>query len=338
MIHEFKKIVTRYQQAQAEQGAVLATVVDLEGSSYRKPGVRMLIFENGQMVGAVSGGCVEKAVYKEALEVFETGQAKMMTYDGRFRLGCEGILYILIEPFQPNSDFLQAFHKGVEERLPIEFISFYQHQEGLHAPIGSLIKLQGQVFPLAANTTNVQEQAQLLVFTQVLPPCFKLVIIGGEHDAVQLCLFASLNGWEVTIITHPTEQKSLHNFPGAQQVKACLAEQLDQIKIDQQTAVVLMTHNFAKDLTFLQQLQTKSMAYVGLLGPVKRREKLLAQLLMQSSDIDTDFLEKLHGPAGLNIGAVTPQEIALSIIAEILAVTTGKEPISLSQRNEKIHI
>lgn len=341
MTHEFKKIIENYQIHQSQQEAVLATVVDLKGSSYRKPGVRMLIFEDGQMIGAVSGGCVEKAVYKESLEVFETGKAKMMTYDGRFRLGCEGMLFILIEPFRPSEQFINAFYQNLETRHAFEFVSFYTHDEGFHAGIGSLVKFSGShVFPIHDERADSNQElagTSLPVFVQKMPPCFKLVIIGGEHDAVQLCLFASLNGWEVTVVTDAMDHKTKANFPGSNQVIPMGADQLSRLKIDHQTAIVLMTHNFAKDFNFLMALQDQAMSYIGMLGPVKRREKLLNQLLHYSPDVNIEFLDKLHGPAGLNIGAVTPQEIAISIISEILAVTTQAEPMSLSKKTGAIH-
>ena len=110
MTHEFKQIIKAYFDAKSKGlKSVLATVVALDGSSYRKPGVRMLILENDTMIGAVSGGCVEKDILRQAQSVFQSGQAKMMTYDGRFRLGCEGVLYILIEPFEPNEDCIISF-------------------------------------------------------------------------------------------------------------------------------------------------------------------------------------------------------------------------------------
>ena len=184
MTHEFKKIVESYLNSQQKNAplAVLATVVDLNGSSYRKPGVRMLIYENGNMVGAVSGGCVEKAIYKAAIEVFETGLPKMMAYDGRFRLGCEGLLYILIEPFKPDSSFINAFQEALEKRVHLEFVSFYQQKEGLANGLGTLVKFdQNRVFSLTDAKASIadQNEAQLLIFSQQLPPCFKLVIIGG---------------------------------------------------------------------------------------------------------------------------------------------------------------
>ncbi|MBT8393442.1 MAG: XdhC family protein, partial [Bacteroidia bacterium] len=110
MMHELKHIVSAYKKAkEMNLKSVLATVVDLDGSSYRKPGVRMLIIENGNMIGAVSGGCVEKEVLRQAQSVFLDGRPKMMTYDGRYRLGCEGVIYILLEKFIPEIEFVEKF-------------------------------------------------------------------------------------------------------------------------------------------------------------------------------------------------------------------------------------
>lgn len=139
MTHEFKTIVENYRLAK-KQGlkSVLATVVDLEGSSYRKPGVRMLILEDGNMIGAVSGGCVERDILRQSETVFKTGTAKMMTYDGRYRLGCEGILYILIEPFDPNETFLNCFETTLKKRKPFQIKSYFKREVGELNNIGSV--------------------------------------------------------------------------------------------------------------------------------------------------------------------------------------------------------
>ena len=130
MTHEFKNIVKSHKRAQ-ELGVktVLASVVALEGSSYRRPGVRMLIWENGTCTGAVSGGCVEKEIERQAQTVFSTGIAKVMTYDGRFRLGCEGIIYILIEPFNPTNEFLSLFDVAINSRNSFSLHSYYKQED-----------------------------------------------------------------------------------------------------------------------------------------------------------------------------------------------------------------
>ena len=117
MTHEFKDIVKAHLSAKKDGlKSVLETVVDIDGSSYRKPGVRMLILQDNTMIGAVSGGCVEKDILRQSQSVFQDGKAKMMTYDGRYRLGCEGILYILLEEFKPEDRFFKAFETSLERR------------------------------------------------------------------------------------------------------------------------------------------------------------------------------------------------------------------------------
>ncbi len=319
MTHELKTIFESYALAN-KQGfkTVLATVVDLDGSSYRKPGVRMLIWENGKMKGAVSGGCVEKEVVRQAKNVFKTGDALMMTYDGRYRLGCEGVLYILLEPFNPTPALISAFNKALELRQPIKIDSFYKKQEGALNEGGSNIIFEDGSFYSFLNINHINSGS--LSFNQTLPPCLKLLIIGAEHDAVALCLQGSLIGWEVTVVSSIADPKSINDFPGAKEVLAIAPQDITSAPIDNQTAVVLMTHNYAKDLHFLLALKEIKPLYLGLLGAKERKEKLLSQFLETTPEADFEFLGIIRGPAGLYIGAITPQEIAVSIIAEILTV------------------
>ena len=170
-----------------------------------------------------------------------------------------------------------------------------------------------------------------------MPPCFKLMIIGAEHDAVQLCKYAAITGWEVIIVAGISEAKTLDYFEGAQKIIPTIPENLEISTIDNQTAVVLITHNFAYDLRFLVALKNANPNYIGLLGPTKRREDLLSQFIEYCPDISDDFLESIHGPAGLDIGSETPQEIAVSIVSEILAVTRNRNAKSLSKKTGRIH-
>ena len=337
MTHEFKKIVNEAIFAKSNgQKSVLASVVALDGSSYRRPGVRMLILENSKMIGAVSGGCVEKEILLQSESVFKTGESKIMTYDGRYRLGCEGVLYILLEIFNPNDSFVNQFKKCLKDRKTFEIQSYYDKKEGVISGIGSYVKINDSAFSISGNIIKTQNKS-LSVFKRKMPPCFKLIIIGAEHDAVQLCNYAALTGWEVTIVSGVSESKTITDFPGANHFHAISAEQMNIDLIDNQTAIVLMTHNFANDLRYLVVLKDASPNYIGLLGPTKRREDVLSQFIEYCPNIDDDFLEKIHGPAGLNIGAETPQEIAVSIISEILAVVRKHEPMALSKKTGRIH-
>jgi xanthine/CO dehydrogenase XdhC/CoxF family maturation factor len=339
MTHEFKDIVAAYLRAKTSGvKAVLATVVALDGSSYRKPGVRMLVLENEEMIGAVSRGCVEKDILRKANSVFEDGKSKMMIYDGRFRLGCEGVLYILLEIFEPSSSFITSFSECLEKREDFKFFSNYRKAEGVFNEIGSYLELRNVMYFISENSEEKRDEHNLLLnFSQTMRPCFKLMIFGAEHDAVKLCQFAAFNGWEVTIVSGPMETKTIENFPGATAFYTASPDMLELSKIDDQTAIVLMSHNFANDLKFLIELKETEPVYIGLLGPAHRREKVLLQLIEYYPDVSDKFVDLIHGPAGLNIGAETPQEIAISILSEILSVVRDKKPILLKEKIGGIH-
>ena len=337
MTHEFLTILkTAVANKQTGIKSVLATVVDLDGSSYRKPGVRMLIAEDGSMTGAVSGGCVEKEVVRRAASVFKSGTPKVMTYDGRYRLGCEGILYVLLEPFDPSDELVTAFEKLLADRSTFEIRSYFEKKDEAQGSFGSVLKTESADCVFHEDFDLKQAKTHRL-FSQKLNPRFKLLIIGGEHDAVKLCAMAAMLGWEVDVITSLKDTKALKDFPGAAQVVGGNADTLDVHQIDRQTAVVLMTHNYAQDLQYLVKLKAKNLSYLGILGSVKRREKIQNELLDYAPDLEPDFLEQIYSPAGLNIGSVTPEEIALAVLAEILAVTRRRNPLSLKELTGNIN-
>lgn len=331
MTHE---LVNIFEKAHINQQigikCVLATVVHLEGSSYRKPGVRMLICENGSMTGAVSGGCVENEVKRRSSSVFVDGKPKVMSYDGRYRLGCEGILHILIEPISISKSFIESFSEVLKERETYKVDSHFKIGDEITGNFGSTVHFNNKSFTFS-KSFDKKNLDDLEVFSQSLNPLFKLLIIGGEHDAVKLCLMASLLGWEVNVITSVKDPKDLKDFPGAKSVDAQEPELLDKI-IDKDTAVVLMTHNYALDLKFLLRLQSEDIQYLGVLGSAKRGEQLKNDLLNYVPNLDVDFLESIYSPAGLNIGSITPEEIALSILSEIMSKFRNTEVVSLRQK------
>jgi xanthine dehydrogenase accessory factor len=340
MTFEFKNIIKNFQKAKKEGlKAVVATLVALNGSSYRKPGVRMLILEDGTMVGAVSGGCVEKEILRQAASVFKTGEAKIMTYDGRYRLGCEGTLFILIEPFNPTATFITAFEKSVEERKSFQIKSFYTKEEGVNNNFGSYISFDNKHWVAFSETSKIEEKEQnaLLLFEQNLKPCFRLVIVGAEHDAVQLSLFASQLGWEVVVITSAANQQTIQDFPGATALIQTDPNLLKINWVNEQTAIVFMTHSYAKDLQYLLAFKESTPSYMGLLGPFDRREKIINDFIEHYQEVETAFLDKIYGPTGLNIGAETAQEIAISICAEILSVIRVQKPDFLKNKTTSIH-
>lgn len=337
MTHEIKLL---FQTLKAWQlmgkKAVLVTVVALEGSSYRRPGVRMIINEQGDYVGAVSGGCIEREIEHQAQSVFRTGKAKIMTYDGRLRIGCEGILHILIEPVFLTDDLTPDIESVLKERKSFGFDVYFYRNVGEYLNLGTIVKVKGKSFSLNPSF-NVGMVADQECFSQSFSPLFQLYIFGAEHDAVQLCQAAKLLGWEVTIVASAEESKSCDFFPGAASLITPSFGDIDITVLDAQTAVVLMTHSFNKDVQYLLALRDSKPAYIGLVGSIKRRERVLSMLLDYCPDISPDFLDQIYGPAGINIGAESASEIAVSIISEILGVVRKKRPDALRNKVGSIH-
>lgn len=338
MIHELKEIVGQAVINQ-QKGLknVLASVVHLDGSSYRKPGVRMLIGEDLSTIGAVSGGCVEKEIIHRASSVFADGKPKIITYDGRYRLGCEGILYILIEPFFIENTFLKRFSEVIQQRETLKIDSFFQKDDEIFGNFGSQITFSNHETVAFSQDFSVDETTELNLFSQVLVPAFKLLIIGGEHDAVKLCKIASNLGWEIDVITSAKDPKQLADFPGANSVIGESPETIQFTDLKDNTAIVIMNHSYVQDLKYVVKLANFQPTYIGILGAPKKGERLFNELFEFVPEVSVAFLNCIYTPAGLHIGAQTPEEIAISIIAEILTIFREKEPFSLRNLKGKIH-
>ncbi len=337
MTHEIKLLFQTIKTwQQLGEKVVFVTVVDLEGSSYRRPGVRMVFNEDGDSVGAVSGGCVETEIERQAQSVFKSGKAKLMTYDGRLRIGCEGILHILIEPVFLSEELLKNFESALKHRQNCRMDAYYYPEVGEYKNAGTVAILNGKAYSLNPFFESVQIDDQEC-FSQKFDPLFQLYIFGAEHDAVQLCQAAKLLGWEVTIVASADESKSCDYFPGADALISPFFENIDTSAVDEQTAVVIMTHSYNKDVQYLMALKDIRPAYLGIVGSINRRERLLSTLLDYFPDISTEFLEQIHSPAGINIGAETASEIAVSILAEILGTIRNTKTESLRNKVGSIH-
>ncbi|MBE8726599.1 XdhC family protein [Flavobacterium hungaricum] len=324
MTHEFLQIIASYKKAaQKNTRTVLATIVHVEGSSYRKEGTQMLIDQFENITGALSGGCVEKEVIRQADSVFASGCPKVFKYDGRFRLGCEGSIYILIELFYPNNELLNLIEDAIQQRQDFSLSFSFLADEISRPDFGTSFIFKDIVI----YHSNYKKDSDNRIYTQKIEPLNRLCIFGIEHDAAKLSQMASFLGWEVIVIGSEYSSVDGADFPFAKSVLTMKPEDLDQDLFCKNTAVVVMSHNFSKDLRFLLQIITSKVRYIGLLGPVHRREKLLNAILETELFIDDFEFDKIHGPAGLSIGSKTPEEIALAIMAEITSIwrTNQKE-------------
>lgn len=364
---EINDIIRAYRKAKAEgKKTALATVVKVEGSSYRQPGARMLVTEDGELTGAISGGCLEGDALKKALLAIHQQQNKLITYDTSneedsdfgVQLGCNGIVHILFEYIDYNRNHAaDLLIRAAEERrdsvlaclfslergqTQIGTVLFYSQDliwpENHH--LGYLIEEVKSVFENRTSTikTIIHENATCEALIEYLPPAVSLVIAGAGNDVKPLVEIASVMGWEITVaegrVSHATEKR----FPSAKTVKVVGAEDfLDGIVVDEHTFVLLMTHNYRYDLTVLKNMLNRNSRYIGVLGPKSKLNRMLSDLAEENVEVSEEQMQRIYGPVGLDIGAETSEEIALSIVAEIKAVLEGKKGNSLRYKQDKIH-
>jgi xanthine dehydrogenase accessory factor len=370
---EIKDIIRAYEVARRQgRQSVLATVVHLEGSSYRRPGARMLVTDDGQMTGAISGGCLEGDALQKALLVMNQQRAKLVTYDTNeedditlgVQLGCNGVIQILIEPINPDNhlnpvELLKKINAKRQQAILITMFNMdnkYQDQPGtcllleengnLHGNLEDAL-LRKSVTEDARDALKNQHSVferykmkdqNISVFIEYFSPVLSLVIVGAGNDALPMVGIADKLGWEASVVDGRATHATTERFAAACQVLVSRPEKvLDQIPIDRQTVFVLMTHNYNYDLAMLKALLQTDARYIGVLGPKKKLERMLDEIESGGIDLNRDQLGRIYGPVGLDIGAETAEEIALSIIAEIKTALSGKSGQPLRLKEEVIH-
>ncbi|TWR27520.1 XdhC family protein [Mucilaginibacter pallidiroseus] len=348
---EIKDIVNAFNAAQKLQTkTALATVVHVDGSSYRRAGARMLITEDGQLTGAISGGCLEGDALRKARLVIMQQKPMLVTYDTTddddaklgVQLGCNGVISILIEPVDPSLEnnpvsFLQKY---LSAREPVVLVTVFDMENRQSPQYGTclLMDANGQTqgyLPQEVGVTVMKDALELLqtngaasevysnhnnytCFVELLLPPISLIVAGAGNDALPLVAFAKILGWKVTLIDGRPNYNTPDRFPDANRIVAKAEEALTNVLPDNRTAFMLMTHNYNYDIALLQQLLPLSLPYIGVLGPKKRLNKMLDEIAATSP---SDYsIENIHGPAGLDLGAENAEQIALSIVSEIQAV------------------
>jgi xanthine dehydrogenase accessory factor len=323
--------------------AVLATIVSTAGSTYRKAGARMLINDDDSHSGLLTGGCLEGDLASHAASVAASGRPLAVEYDMRgpddalfgIGAGCEGAMRILLEPAAPGSAALAALasardagrrgecttlvtvHAGEGGALGTH-IDSADLPSGLRAAVEQARRERRSVVVDAREAAALGEQS-LRAFVQWLPPPPHIVICGGGDDAVPVAALAGNLGWHVTVVDHRPRYADADRFPGANVVCADADDLANAVDLDRCHAALVMSHHLVADGRYLAALAgAPGPGYVGLLGPRARRERLL------DGDSDAATLRRglagrLRGPVGLDLGAITPEAIALSIVAELHA-------------------
>jgi len=363
---EIHDILRAYQEATAAGiRTALATVVAVEGSSYRRPGARMLVTETGMLTGAISGGCLEGDALRKALLALQQNRNKLVTYnsmdeeDHQFgiQLGCNGIVHILFEPIDPAlpANPIALLQKAVHAEKPSVLATVFSLQGSADTQTGTCCWYDGTEWaasPACSGTTvlrnrmaavlesgsSLQAADDTTVLLQYIPPPAELVIAGAGNDAQPLARFAELLGWRITVLDGRKTHATAARFPQAYRIRVGKPpEVLQDIRMGSQTAVVLMSHNYVYDRDMLAQLLNRGAAYIGVLGPRKKTAQLLQALQELGISISQQALQRVYAPTGLQLGAETAEEIALSVIAEIKAVLSGQQGGHLRDHNGPIH-
>jgi xanthine dehydrogenase accessory factor len=345
-------IVDLANATHAGEVMAMATVMKVRGSAYRRPGARMLTTQNGRSVGLISGGCLESDVRERAQAVMKSGKPVLVTYDSTapedivfgLGLGCNGVMQVLIEPLTAGDGagiiafFAACLARRQSGRIATVFSSdnvplgtrLMRWPDG--AVTSSKIKVAGALLKVlqknAAKRTAVRwidlpDGTEAGVLIETIAPSVPLTIFGAGDDALPLAQMAKLVGWHVTIIDARPAFAKAERFPMADAVHCLRPESLHhstQVVFPPESMVMIMTHSFTTDKALLAELLPRGLRYVGVLGPKARAERLIEELAHEGARFTEADLARLHGPAGLDIGSETPEEIAVSILSEMQAV------------------
>jgi xanthine dehydrogenase accessory factor len=352
----------------AGEPVALATIIGVRGSTYRREGARLLVTRSGKQTGNISGGCLEGDVAVVAGEVLEQRAPRVMTYDltadddavWGLGLGCNGVIEVFIEPTAAGDLLWQAARAALdnEETVAVAtvvdgtpaipagrrmvFWSDDRRQGSLDdaAVEAEVVRLaQAVARDLRSGTHTVQSAGgPLRLFVEALHPPMRLVVCGAGHDAIPLVRFASQLGWRVLVVDRREAFLNHDRFPGASGfVKTEFPAAGRAVPADAHTAVLIMTHNYIHDRDLLRAFVATPTAYLGMLGPRARTEKILRELQAEGVAILESRGPQIFGPVGLDIGSETPDEIALAALAEIIAATRGREGGFLRSRGTPIH-
>jgi xanthine dehydrogenase accessory factor len=367
---EIKTILEAYDQIDfGKNKAALVTVVRVEGSSYRRAGARMLVTEDGQWIGGISGGCLEGDALRKARLAMAQNKPTLITYDTTgddpfqigVGLGCNGIIDVLIKPLEPENanNPVRSLKNIPSQRLSNLMVTVtYLSDETDFFRLGDVFRFDNaahfqQTFTANTLTERVIEDIETTfergkstshryqlpdgttvgLFLELLPPPIHLAVYGSSYDVYPLVKIAKEVGWKVSVVCNPAKM----HFRLAETADAVINKNEGDATLDPYTAVVLMAHDYESDFGKMQQFLKTDLSYIGLLGPRKRTDKMLDTMRLEGRAVSEANQERLHSPIGLDMGATTPEEIAISIIAEVRAHFAGREGGPLRKRDRPIY-
>lgn len=349
--------------------AVVATVIDVEGSAYRRPGAKMLIDPDRDSFGAITAGCLEGPVNDLASKVLESGRATVETFDlmdddeWGLGLGCNGVIDILLEPLDDSWDpVLSALvdrrsattltavessdeNVDVGDRVVLEGDGVHEPSKRNALPGYVVNRLDEQVDELRSNAgaavlTVETDRGEVAVYADCVTPAPDLLLFGSQNDIHPVARIGHEAGFRVIVASPRGARSDSDHFPDAHEVRAVRPMDLDEaVDNDERTYAVLMSHNLLEDrLALLSLLEETTAPYVGLMGPRDRFQELREGLATEEGrELTPDELDRISTPVGLDIGGGEPVQIALSIVSEALAVHNDRNGGRLKEQKGPIH-
>ncbi len=358
---EILETIRRVQKSDSQ--AVIAHIVSVEGSAYRRPGAKMVVSENRVGIGNITAGCLEGEVLDIASNVLETGKPLIQTYDlmqdrddmWGLGVGCNGVIDILLEQidssYQPILDSIDqgnpiAVVTTLSGNVPLGTKAYYDEDVGFNPsdnfpdwlsdevkPIIPPLLKKGKSISIDIETSSGKAR----IFIDSILPVPKLVIVGSGNDVAPVVDVAKINGFSVSIISFRKGIDISKKFPNADYFYHSSPSSLSStLEFNNNVYVVIMTHNFVEDRLSLEQFISTPVGYIGLLGPQERFEEMLSEFKSEGTNLSS-HTDRIYTPIGLDIGGGSPYQIATSIISEILSVHNHRSPRHLRDRQGPIH-
>lgn len=366
---EIKAIIKAYDNIQPGTHAALATVVRVEGSSYRRTGARMLVLDDGSWTGGISGGCLEGDALKRARLAINNSRATLITYDTTeddphqigVGLGCNGVIDVLFAPLDLNdkSNPVEILKSCVQASRDTHILLTVTQLKGTWTNIreGDVIKytdldtlkvitsrmIQKQINDKVALqlVENKSAPAQFTaddnhieIFIEILPPEISVILMGHQYDVYPMSRLLKELDWRVSICGDILKiNPQIRSYTDQIVAMADLAS----LTIDEHTAIILMAHDYNTDKKNLSKALLTPASFIGMLGPKVRSEKIWKELTYEGNALSETDMERIYAPVGLDIGAVNPEEIALSLAAGIKAAFSKRNGNFLKFRDTPIH-
>jgi xanthine/CO dehydrogenase XdhC/CoxF family maturation factor len=358
-----------------DEPMALATIVATRGSTYRRAGARLLIPAEGEPIGNLSGGCLEDDVARIGRGVMATGQPTLLSFDMTaegdevwgYGLGCNGAIDVFVEPAAMAVETAQLFLDAIDGYRAAALVTVVESSDAEAVAPGARVLLAAsgerrgglgaddelERAALEAASVGLSDGQSRLVelrtangvttraFVEVAWPPLRVVVCGAGHDVIPLVRQATGIGWNVVVADIRRALLNHERFPdSAGFIDANPPEAAGVIGLDSRTAVVVMTHNYLRDAEYIRSFAEAGisrLAYLGMLGPRGRTQKLLAELEASGCALTDADRSRLHAPAGLDLGAEEPEEVAAAIVAEILSVERGHSGRPLRETSGPIH-